>query len=534
MTRSRISFNIHGQNIPDVGRLKKHLLKINPSVLLAMDNLGFLREMMVDLTDTIMIHRNYGITNGDDDVHIKVTPARWLELRAKESEGGIYLYTTNEPAFDQKSIQWHIELMELAAKQGVRLVIGNWAVGNPGPDDWGQAKRMLELLDQHRDLFILGLHEYACGIITSGLYGGYPNNAGVQPGTPGGQDLVPKDKWPSDVSKITQWHCGRFNFLVNYCKKNNIKPPRIVITEHGFDDVSDIKGWAEKLEKTAKYASIRGWKSLKTQWDKWFNPIGWSAERGYFEQLKWADQTIYQNSVVEGQCTYCWGHSSEVWDQFDVAEASEFQKLLEAYAQAVDAPISTPPHTTSPLPDLKPDTLFLPHSAIIGDLTKHNVRTGRTTKHKIVSVVGSKNVLTIYEPVFTRIDTDKDETVRRWQWVETTIDETLVAGWLCIDGVKFDVPHAPVDSTPVPEVTIPPSTTLPPEPPSAPDDTPMLKTYRIPLIVEVTTTSQEAAEAVAEQSLAAARFNWQMFFEMQKVYPYLDSIKDVQFKVELP
>jgi hypothetical protein len=99
-----------------------------------------------------------------------------------------------------------------------------------------------------------------------------------------------------------------------------------------MDDVSDIKGWAEKLDKTQNYSSIRGWKSLKAQWDKWFNPVGWSAERGYFEQLAWADQVIYHNSVVEGQCVFSWGHTSDVWEQFDISEGTEFQKLLEAYA----------------------------------------------------------------------------------------------------------------------------------------------------------------------------------------------------------
>lgn len=350
MAHSKISYNIHAQVIKDATRLKQHLLKINPTVVLFLDGLGAAKETKAALPNTIVIHRNYGVTNGDDDVHIKITPQRWMELRAKESEGDIYLYTSNEPAFDQKCIQWHVDLMELAAKQGVKLVIGNWAVGNPGPDDWGQAKRMLELLDQHRDLFILGLHEYACGIVTSGLYGGYPNNAGVQPGTAGGQDLVPKDKWPKDVSKITMWHCGRFHFLLNYCQKNNIKPPRIILTEHGMDDVSDIKGWAEKLDKTANYSSIRGWKSLRSQWDKWFNPVGWSAERGYFEQLAWADQVIYHNSVVEGQCVFSWGHTSDVWEQFDVAEATEFQKLLEAYAaQGGDAQSTANVVTTTPV-----------------------------------------------------------------------------------------------------------------------------------------------------------------------------------------
>ncbi len=333
MAGSRISYNIHAQMVTDTPRLKNHLQKIQPAAVLVLDGLGLAQELKAMLPNAIIVHRNYGVTKGDDDVHHRVSPQQWMDLRAKESDGGIFLYTTNEPGFDQQCVDWHIQLMQLAIQRGVKLVIGNWAVGTPGAEDWSKAQQMLQLLDQHRDLFIMGLHEYACGVITSGFYGGYPDNAGVQPGTPGGQNLIPKDKWPTDVSKITMFHCGRFHFLINYCQKNNIKPPRIVLTEHGMDDVSDIKPWADKLTRPSQYLNIRGWKTLQSQWNLWYNPVGWSAQRAYFEQLAWADRTIYQNSPVEAQMIFSWAHSSPDWDQFDVSEASEFQSLLEAYAQ---------------------------------------------------------------------------------------------------------------------------------------------------------------------------------------------------------
>jgi hypothetical protein len=342
MAGSRISYNIHAQAVKDTPRLKRHLAKIQPTVVLCLDGLGLAQELKAMLPDALVIHRNYGVTGKDDDVYKRVEPQAWLDKRAKETEGGIYLYTTNEPGFDDQCLNWHIQLMQLAAKKGVRLVIGNWAVGNPRPEDWPKARQMLELLDQHRDLFVLGLHEYGCGVLTSGFYGGYPDNAGVQPGKPGGQNLIPKDNWPQDVSKITKFHCGRFNFLINYCQQNGIKPPRIVLTEHGMDDVSDIKEWAKTLEVNKPYLNIRGWKTLQSQWNKWYNPDGWSAERAYFEQLAWADRVIYRNSAVEGQCIFSWGHTSDEWEQFDVADASELQSLLETYAQQATSQAAAP------------------------------------------------------------------------------------------------------------------------------------------------------------------------------------------------
>lgn len=447
MTRSRISYNIHAQAVRDIPRLTQHLMKIQPTLVMGMDGLGLIRDLQKALPATMFIHRNYGITNGDDDVHLKVTPEWWLELRAKESEGGIYLYTTNEPAFDDKSIQWHVDLMELAAKRGVKLVIGNWGVGNPGPDDWGRAKRMLELLDQHRDLFMLGLHEYACGIITSGLYGGYPNQAGVQPGEYGGKDLIPPRLWPDDVSKITLWHCGRFNFLVKACEKMGIKPPRIVLTEHGFDDVSDIKGWAEHLDKTPGYTSIRGWKSLKAQWDKWFNPLGWSAERAYFEQLAWADQKIYQGSAVEGQCVFAWGHTSERWEQFDVAEAFEFQERLEEYAKVEDA---TPPPVVAP-PEEPVQVFKKPTNATkkytVQSLNGMNVRTGPAVLYPKIS---TKNMAEIQPGNYVRFWVVPETPKSEWLWAYCQIvtgDHALEEGWVYL--AEFQYKEASTREIPV-------------------------------------------------------------------------------------
>jgi hypothetical protein len=93
---------------------------------------------------------------------------------------------------------------------------------------------------------------------------------------------------------------------------------------------------------TPPYISIRGWKSAQDQWRKWYEALGWSPQRAMFEQLAYADRTIYQHSPVEAQLIFCWGHTSDMWDQFDVADADEFQSLLENYAQeAPVAPLAT-------------------------------------------------------------------------------------------------------------------------------------------------------------------------------------------------
>lgn len=366
---SRISLNIHGLNVKNRQRLLDHLQVLQPPAVLVLDNLDLAREIKGLLPGTTVIFREYG-SRGDGDLHLQSDPKAWLDGHAHQAKDGIVLHVLNEPPFNTEVMEWLTEMLRLAAPRGIPLIVGNWAVGNPQPEQWPMARDLLQLLDQYRNLFILGLHEYAGGVITSGLVGGNPTM--IQPGS-----------WPQDVSSITRFHMGRFKFLMNYCDSVSIRHPRIILTEHGFDDTSDIKAWEETLKKTAPYLNIRGWKTLRNQWQDWFGGLGWSAERAYFEQLAWADRTIYRNSPVEAQCIFCWGHSSQDWEQFDVAEAPEFQRLLEEYARtgvvsqpdiAPPAPALAPqPEITRVAPQPTPEQPEKPRRRGIGERTPEEI-----------------------------------------------------------------------------------------------------------------------------------------------------------------
>lgn len=338
---SRISVNIHGLNVPDENRLLRFLDRLQPQAVVVLDSLDLSRNIKKRLPNTTVIWREFG-SKGDGDLHKQSSAVEWLNHHTFQARDGIVQHVLNEPPFDEAVIRWLTELLREAATRRIPLIVGNWAVGNPIPEQWPMARELLQLLVEHRDLFILGLHEYAGGVVTSGLYGGYPDNAGVAPGKPGGMNLVRPSSWPNDVSNVTRYHMGRFKFLVDYCKAAKLELPRIILTEHGFDDTSDIKAWLDTLKCNAPYLNVRGWKTLQDQWSVWFGPLGWTPERAYFEQLKWANETIYAHSPVEAQCIFCWGHSSKDWFQFDIAEAFELQSLLEGYVQPQEKPMPTP------------------------------------------------------------------------------------------------------------------------------------------------------------------------------------------------
>jgi hypothetical protein len=118
--------------------------------------------------------------------------------------------------------------------------------------------------------------------------------------------------------------------------------PRIVITEHGCDDLGDIKAWLETLEKT-NGQSIRGWRTLDRQWTIWY---GEDNQLTYYKMLTYLDAAVYAGSPVEAQLIFCWGDSGG-WNNFRVDNAPEFLRRLEMYSGAVTPP---PPPVEPPQP----------------------------------------------------------------------------------------------------------------------------------------------------------------------------------------
>lgn len=354
--KSHITYNVHAQAVTNTERLKKHLQNINPVAVLVMDGQGLANEIKALLPDCMVIQRFFmdADEGGDDNIHTRISPEEWLKRihAIDKGERKTWYYVPNEPGFNEQTLGWLVRLIELNAldPHPLSLVVGNFAVGIPPGNDpvgaWALARRLLELLDKYRAWCILGLHEYGCGVMTSGLVGGSPDD-------PAHPNYIIPENWPPSIytPPLTTFHCGRFNFLVQYCKNIGLKPPRVILTEHGMDDLSDIKFWSSKLRVSGSYLNIRGWKTLKDQWIEWYRfTKGWQPEQAYFEQVKWADQAIYQGSIVEAQCMFSWGYTSKNWEQFDLAYAHDFQAQLEEYVRAMGEIPEPPPPVVEPPP----------------------------------------------------------------------------------------------------------------------------------------------------------------------------------------
>lgn len=349
MIQSNISYNINGTNLPHADILETHLRNLNPRWLLIMDNIGLCRDYAHKLSATNIIARNWALTQGDENVYSKLSPQAWLDARLNEATDGVWLYTANEAGINPR---WDIELMKLIIAKGlkqVKLVLGNPSVGTPSIPDWtAQDKReWFQLLDSHRDQFVLGLHEYFCGIAPSGFVGGWPDGSWVD----GRNNLHPnyedRRNWPQDASLIGQlWHCGRLMAVNAAARSFGFMPPRIVITEHGSDDLADMEAWAKKFQPSNGASKIRGWKTCENLWNKLLP--GRDKELAFFDNISYLDESVYKHFPnVETQLLYTWSSSAQ-WNDFDLSEAAAFHKALETYTAAVPVTPAPPPVVTLP------------------------------------------------------------------------------------------------------------------------------------------------------------------------------------------
>lgn len=247
----------------------------------------------------------------DQDNHIKFTPQEWVERVATDlGRGGLIVQTSNEAGWDANLLRWHEQLLEfLIANPEIQIKIGllGSSVGVPKPEEWAMAKRLFELA-AHPSLkgrVFLILHEYFAAVVTSGQIGGYPDNAGAQPGSAEvGRNLIPFNSWMSDLTGITQFHMGRYHFYLKWCEEWGLEPLPIIMGEVGADYLGDLATWLHALPRKNYNESVNGWLTLIEAWEKWYNA---NHLHVYQRMLEYADEVIYKNPHVVGLIVFAYG-----------------------------------------------------------------------------------------------------------------------------------------------------------------------------------------------------------------------------------
>lgn len=338
--------NIEAAKLQNRAATIEYYRVVQPTWGLVLDDVQLARDIKAASPSTHVIVRLFR----PDGYWYTQTPEDYLKfMDDSHVDDDLWCYVENEAGLN---VAWNLRLVQANMRRANprHLVICNLSVGTPARKDtfiedlWKEATPLLIELNTHRDWLVLGLHEYFNCVPTSGFIGGWPDNAGVEPGKPDGRDLVTFTNWPgrSEARTLSKFHCGRFDFLNRACEQLNIQPPRIVLTEHGQDDVSDIKAWVEKTVGQ----NIRGFKTLADWWQKTY---GWTLDRAYYEILMYLYNAVYSGTNVEGACIYCHGNNGDPqWLPFNV----EGSGLVERLQAAVVPPIPVQPPK---LPDFPAD-----------------------------------------------------------------------------------------------------------------------------------------------------------------------------------
>src|SRR5690606_29434416 len=142
------------------------------------------------LPETIVIFRKWP----DDNIHMRMTPQRWVDEHAKYAVDGLVIQAGNEPdPGDLPAVaRWYEQIMDLAGPRGIPVAVGSISTGNPHHERMDQLAEMWRALDRWHDLHLWIPHEY----------------------------------FDRSVDNAKPWHIGRITFAFQACDRLGVKRPR--------------------------------------------------------------------------------------------------------------------------------------------------------------------------------------------------------------------------------------------------------------------------------------------------------------------
>lgn len=350
--KSRISYNINGEAIPDRVYLTGHLQRLCPTTVLCMNCMAYAVELerLLRPCGTLVAHRTYSYYEGDE--WVVRSPQAIVNAWIAEGHPEIIRYSVNEPSYGgnhsiQSFVASQVELMRLARAAGFTVIVGNNAVGSWRWEDiaagyYDPILRALELYGH-----FLGLHEYTQTVLAFGV-SQWPreyllDRNRVQPADWPTMAQVPVamqfDPVIRDMNYPRYYHLRRGDWFLLRADEIGISRPRIWLTEFAWDSLADIKPTLEPLRQPfcvmagtrPKYlCDFRGGNTYTRLW-AWYWP-NWSFAQAACEQLKWAD-SIYPPEYI-GFNIFTWS-VNPMWLHTDVSGREnpamfELHRCLEA------------------------------------------------------------------------------------------------------------------------------------------------------------------------------------------------------------
>jgi hypothetical protein len=322
--RTRISYNVNAEAIPDRVYLRAHLIRLCPTTVLFMNGMAFAVEMEQALRScgTRVAHRTYSIYEGDE--WVRRSPQEIVNAWIAEGHPEIVRYSVNEPSYGgnhsiQSFVASQVELMRLARNAGFTVIVGNNAVGSWRFEDIlaGHYDPMLQAIAEYGHY--LGLHEYTQTILPFGV-SQWPREWLLDP------NRVQPANWPTVEQLplamqydpvIRAMNCPRYYHLrrgdcfLLRADKIGVARPRIWLTEWSWDSLADIKASIEPLRnpfcviagtRPSYLCDLRGVNTYERLWGYYYPQ--WSFAEAACQQIKWGI-SIYPPEYI-GMNLFTW------------------------------------------------------------------------------------------------------------------------------------------------------------------------------------------------------------------------------------
>lgn len=324
-----IGVNAHIRYIKDWTLFAERMVDLRPAAIVAMvdkdEHIPYVLKLADDLRPigTLVVGRVW-VADIEGQFHLKpaapgderkyiVSPAdalnAWGVLGDRGKRDNVSLYLMNEPSgynadWRARLCDWWGEAFQLATARHISLVGPNFATGHPeltadGLEWTPDLDRLLHEFGAS-NLHYLGLHEYLPGI-------GVNNRV------------------------------GRVQAVINRCNRLGIKPPRVLITEAGYD--SDGKdqhnGYKSRNMSGTAYANI-----MIETWKRDYEPL----------------------KVVLAMCVFSYGDSGG-WGNFDTEPDAPFWAFMTNHAPLKKTGPLPPVGMPTPAPEPAPLPIPLPPPA---------------------------------------------------------------------------------------------------------------------------------------------------------------------------
>jgi len=291
---SKLGLHVTANSSPSI---MEFIRTAKPAVVVAVGGVDWLADVKEASPNTITVGR---LLEGDQS--FIGDPA----VRAREfvqANTGKYLAATgvdywlgwNEPVINAPwQMSWYAvfetERTLAMAELGLRVAVGNFAVGNPEADEFPAFLPAIAAVKEYGG--VLAVHEYSAPTLGDGLGMGIP-----------GLDS------DADSGALTL----RYRFWYDhYLQPNDLVVP-LIVTEAGIDggvlaeNESGLAGWRDFYSETLDNAYVRSASVAE-------------AGADYVQQLSWYDDELRRDPYVLGFAIFNAGDISGKWKSFDVID----------------------------------------------------------------------------------------------------------------------------------------------------------------------------------------------------------------------